>query len=222
MIAFASFFCAEAFGQPCLSAKPKPHCGAFFITEFGYGYKATSPLKRRTFNQIGDSTSFYEYELTGRHLLVSELGLMHNLNANYGLGFTHFLGWDVGHHLHGGVKLRVRKWLNERASLDISGGPLLWGAEGEFDYPGFTGGVSLNLNEWESLSLTVTSLHTQSYEYAYVDYDGKPFRNFAPRQNELAVFAGYKFASKPGLALNAAALVSFGYVLALFLTNGYD
>ncbi len=224
LIVMASAICfrVEAFAQPCLSAKPLPHCDTFFITEFGYGYKATSPLKRRTFNMIGDSTSFYEYELTGRHLLSSELGLMHNLNENYGLGFTHFFGWDVGHHLHGGVKLRVRKWFGEKASLEVSGGPLLWGAAGEFDYPGFVAGVSLNLNEWESLNLTVTSLQTQSYDYAYFDYDGRRYRNFTPRQRELGVYAGYKFGSKPGLVLNAAALVSLAYILALFFSAGYD
>lgn len=216
------FPCALSFGQ-CLTAKPLPHCRTFFITEFGYGYKPASPLFRRSYNTVGDSTWVYEYQMTGRHLLSSELGLMHNLNADYGLGFTHFFGWDVGHHLHGGVKLRLRKWLNEKASFEISGGTLLWGAEGEFEYPSFVGGASLNFNEWESLHLTVMNLRTPSYDYAYPDYDGKLYRNFSPSQRELGVYLGYKFGSKPGLVLNAAALATFAAVVVIvFSSLEYD
>lgn len=207
----------------CLTAKPLPHCRSFFITEFGYGYKATSPLKRRYYTVTGDSSSFHESVLTGRHLLSSELGVMHNLDANYGLGLTHFFGWDVGEHLHGGVKLRLRKWLGEKANFEISGGPLLWGGEGEFDYPSFVGTASLNFNEWESLNLTVMNLRTRSYDYAYPIYDGSIYRHYALAERELSVYLGYKFGSKPGLVLNAAALTAVAVVVAAFLASApYD
>ena len=202
----------------CLTAKPLPHCRTFFITEFGYGYKATSPLNRRTYTTLDDSTTFYEYRLTGRHLLSSELGVMHNLNANYGLGLTHFFGWDVGHHLHGGVKLRLRKWLSPKASFEISGGALLWGAEGEFEYPSFVGTASLNFNAWESLNLTVVNLRTPAYDHSYPTYDGGTYRYFAPQQRDLGVYLGYKFGSKPGLVLNAAALTTTAVVAAILIS----
>ncbi|NUO83441.1 hypothetical protein HUU05_25490 [candidate division KSB1 bacterium] len=226
LVLFALLFFANSnlFAQPSLTARPLPHCRSFFITEFGYGYKATSPLKQRTFNTIGDSIWYYEYRMTGRHLLSSELGLMYNLNADYGLGFTHFFGWDVGHHLHGGVKLRVRKWLSEKASIDVSGGVLLWGAESEFEYPSFIGGASLNFSDWESLNLTVTTLQTKSFDYTYFsNYEGVRYGSFTLPQRDIGVYLGYKLSSKPGLAFNAAALTAFAAVVVAFLAAGpYD
>ncbi len=212
------------FAQPCLTAKPTPHCRSFFITEFGYGYKATSPLQQRHYNVIGDSTWVYENEITGRHQLSSELGMMRNLNANYSLGLTHIAGWDVGHHLHVGLKLRLRKWLSDKASIDLSGGALLWSTESTgLEYPAFIGGASLNFDQWQSLNLTITALQTQPYEYSYSDYDGVRYRSFAPRQREVGVFLGYKLSSQPGLALHAAALAGFAVVLGAFLAAApYD
>lgn len=210
--------------QPCLSAKPAPDCRSFFITEFGYGYKVGSPLKQRHFSMIDDSiTQIYEHEITGRHLLSSELGIMRNLDANYSLGATHFFGWDIGNHFHGGAKLRLRKWFSDKASLDLSAGALLWSTESStFEYPGFVGGASLNFGDWESVNLTITALRTRSYQYSYrPDYEGAPnvlYREFTPAQRDLSVYLGYKFSSKPGLVFNAAALTATSVIVVLVLT----
>ncbi len=218
--AFGTLLPPPLSAQPCLSNKPAPACRSFFITEFGYGYKATSPLHRRAYEVFGNSSSFYEDEITGRHLLSSELGLMRNLNADYGFGATHFFGWDVGRQLHGGVKLRMRKWLSDKESIDLSGGLLLWGTNaGVFEYPSFVGGASLNFSDWESFNLTVTTLNTQSYDYTYY-YEGVSYRSFSPRQNEIGVYVGYKLSSKPGLVFNAASLTAFAVVLGFFLASG--
>ena len=207
--------------QPCADNKPLPHCRTFFITDFGYSYKATAPLIRKSFNTINDSLTFSnEYRISGRNLLHSELGLMRNFNANFAVGASHYLGWDVGHNFHGGFKLRVRKWFNEKTSLDLSGGPLLWGAEGEYEYPGFVGGASFNFSDWESVNVTVTNLKTKGYDYTFdASYEGRRYRNYSPAQDELAVYLGYKISAKPGLALNAVALASFAFVIGIFLSS---
>lgn len=220
-LALGGWFSTEAQAQPCSNNKPLPHCRTFFITDFGYSYKATAPLIRKSFNTTNDSLTFAnEYRISGRNLVHSELGLMRNFNANFAVGASHFFGWDVGHNFHGGFKLRVRKWFNEKTSLDLSGGPLLWGAEGEYEYPGFVGGVGLNFSDWESVNVTVTHLKTKGYDYTFdASYEGRRYRNYSPAQNELAVYLGYKISGKPGLALNAAALASFAFVIGIFLST---
>lgn len=212
---------APVIAQPCLSNKPLPYCRTFFITELGYSYKATSPLHRNSYTAINDTIAFSTTNpISGRHLLHSELGLMRNFNANFAVGASHFLAWDVGHNFHGGFKLRVRKWFNEKMSLDLSGGPLLWGAEGEYAYPGFVGGASLNFSDWESVNVTVTQMKTKGYDYTFdASYEGRRYRNYSPAEDELAVYLGYKFSSKPGLALNATALASFAFVVGVFLAS---
>lgn len=214
--------CAWLSADPCLTARPSPQCRACFVTEFGYDFKVTSPLKHRTFSSVGDSiTSIYERPITGRHLIRSELGVMYNINPGYAVGFTHFIGWDAGHRLFGGVKLRGRKWLNANASVDVSGGALLWSAEGEsFSNPGFIGSASWNLSSWQSVDLTITSMATAPWEYSYVDSIGGigvRYRTYSPRQREVAVYLGHKLASKPGLIVNGAALLTAGVVIGIFL-----
>jgi hypothetical protein len=217
--------CARASADPCLTARPLPQCRACFVTEFGYDFKATAPLHRRTIFSIEDSisstTSIYENPISGRHLISSELGVMYNITRDYAVGFTHFIGWDAGHSLFGGVKLRGRKWLNENSSIDVSGGALLWSAEGEsFKQPGFIGNASWNLSRWQSVDLTITSRETTPWEYSYVDSlggVGVRYRTASPRQREVAVYLGHKLASKPGLVVNGAALLTTGVVVGIFL-----
>lgn len=213
---------ARTSADPCLTARPSPQCRTCFVTEFGYDFKVTSPLQRESFTSIGDSiTSAFADPISGRHLLSSDLGVMYNINADYAVGFTHFIGWDAGHTLFGGVKLRGRKWLNEKSSIDLSGGALLWSVEGQsFSHPSFIGSASWNLSSWQSVDLTITSRATQPWEYSYVDSLGGVavlHRNFSPRRHELAVYLGHKLASKPGLVVNGAALLTTGVVLGIVL-----
>src|SRR5438128_1242358 len=50
-----------------------------FITELGYSYKLTPPLKDALIQMVGDSVAYaYESEVTGRHYVTSELGYIHN------------------------------------------------------------------------------------------------------------------------------------------------
>ncbi len=160
----------------------------------------------------------------GRHYLISELGIMHNLNTQYALGATQFFGWDVGHDLRGGVKLRVRRWLSPKISLDLSGGALLWSTAGEiFEYPAFMGGASLNFSEWESINVLVELMQTRHYEYSS-DYTSMLYRSVAPSLQGRGIYVGYKLSSKPGFVLNVAALTAVVVILAVSITGGvyYD
>src|SRR5947207_1304558 len=154
---------SSLFAQPCLTAKPAPACRSCFITELGYSYKLTSPLTETIIQMCGDSVAYaYESEVTGRHYVTSELGYIRNLNARYGLGFTHFTGWDVGQNVRGGMKLRMRRWLNQTTSLDLSGGAVLWIlGDSHFKQPAFIGGASLNFGEWEAVNVLVEVLETK-------------------------------------------------------------
>jgi hypothetical protein len=212
------FFSSFAIAQPCLTAKPAPACRSCFITELGYGYKITSLLKRRTIETVGNSvTNVNEWEVGGRHYLTSELGYLYNLNAQYGLGFTHFAGWDIDHHLRGGLKLRIRKWLNQKISLDLSGGATLWGIDdSDLKRATFIGSASVIFSGWEAVNVQVEVLETQPFDYSYFYEDGVQFRSSSPRRRNVAVYLGYKLSSKPGLAFNGLTVVAVGVVYAIF------
>jgi hypothetical protein len=193
--------------QPCLSLKPAPACRSSLITEFGYSYKITPPLK------LGR-------EETGRRYVTSELGYLYNLNAKYGLGFTHFTGWDVGHDLRGGLKLRLRKWLNPKTSLDLSGGVFLWGLENyNLKRSTFIGGASLNFSEWAAVNVMVEVLEPKPYGYSYSYFNGV----HSPRWRNIGVYLGCKLSSKPGLVLNTtAAAVGAVYAILYVMASSID
>ena len=213
---------SSLFAQPCLTTKPAPACRSCFITEFGYAYKITSPLKRRAIETIGNSvTNAYEWEVGGRHYLTSELGYLRNLNAQYGLGFTHFTRWDIGNNLRGGMKLRMRRWLNQKISLDLSGGTILWGIDdSELKRSTFIGSASVSFSDWEAVSVHIEVLETQPYDYVYPSgTDGMLYRSSSPRRRNVGVYLGYKLSSAPGLVGNGVALAAVGVVYALFLAT---
>lgn len=204
------------FAQPCLTAKPAPACRSCFITEFGYGYKVTPAFNQRATQMIGDSVTFAsEWELAGRNLLASEVGYLYNLNPQYGLGFTHFTGWNIGNSLRGGLKLRVRRWITTRTSLDVSCGAILWAIDqGGFEDPSLIGGASVTFSEWESVNLLVEIVQTKPTDNTYDYGDGLLRRNISPRQRDVGVYLGYKASSKPGLFLNVGGVAVAGAVLA--------
>ncbi len=67
---------------------------------------------------------------------------------------------------------------------------------------------------------------TRSWGYAYVDSpSGTPVRysTVSPGQREVSVYPGRKFASKPGVVVNGAALLTTGVVIGIvlaILSNG--
>lgn len=204
---------ARLFAGPSIHAKPLPECRSFFITTFGYDYRVTKPLTIR-YSYLGyDSTTYLSaYQISGRHMLSSELGIMHNLDPKYAVGFSQYLGWDVTNTLHGGLSLRGRRWLDQQKSIDLTVGALLWGAHNEgFDYPGFVGTASLNFNDWENVRLTVTALQARQVSATM------------SQQTEIGAFLGYQVGGKPGLILTAASVLATGLLFAIYFgTATYD
>ncbi len=197
---------------------PAFHSG--FITEFGYCYGLTPPLKAKSVYAFGYPVSHTnEWKVTGHHYLISELGYIHNLNAKYGLGVTHYTGWNIEHNLHGGLKLRIRRLLNQKTCLDFSIGTILWGVDSGFDRPVFIGDVGLNLRDISAVILMIQILETHSDDDSYYSYYSKLERSFSPRRRNVGVSLGFKLGSKPGLALNALSLTAAIFVLILLISS---
>jgi len=203
---------ASLFAEPSLRARPLPDCRSFFITTFGYDFRITKPLTT-SYTYLGyDSLTYTSYsQPSSRHMISSELGIMHNLNPKYAVGFSNYLGWDVANTLHGGLSVRGRRWLNRERSVDVTVGALLWGTHNEgFNYPGFVGTASMNFNDWENLKVTVTALPIQ-------------VGPTAQQQTEYGAFLGYQIGGKPGFVTTVAAMLTTGILAAVFLGSGsYD
>jgi hypothetical protein len=200
---------ASLFAGPSLHAKPLPEGRSFFITTFGYDYRITKPLTVSTTYLRYDSTTYTSTsQPSGRHWLSSELGIMHNINPNYALGFTGYLGWDVEKTLHGGLCLRGRRWLDHQKSVDVSAGALLLGTgSSDFDYPGFVGTASMNFNDWENVKLTVTALNVRVYPAT-------------TSETEIGAFLGYQIGGKPGFVTTSALVLTTSVLFAIFVASG--
>ena len=197
------------FAGPSLHAKPLPESRSFFITTFGYDYRVTKPLTT-SYTYVGwDSATYTSYSTpSSRHMLSSEIGIMHNLNPKYAAGFSGYLGWDIANTLHGGLSLRGRRWLDQQKSVDFSAGALLFGTHNEgFSYPGFVGTASMNFNDWENVKLTVTALPIKIYPYT-------------SQQTEVGAFLGYQIGGKPGFVTTVAAALTAGILAAVVLGSG--
>ncbi len=115
--------------------KPKPECGSFLITEFGYTYRLDrSPDKPLYLNW--------------------ELGWMMNRNKRSALGGTILFGFNQDfENTRFGLKPRFRWWLTKTESLDLSAGILLpAGKNHSFISPSYTGHVGLNLGDCFALT----------------------------------------------------------------------
>jgi len=186
-----------------------------FITEFGYSYQITPPMKSKSVETLGTTFMYSnEWWVTGRHYLTSELGYIHNFNAKYGLGVTHFTGWDVGHNLRRGLKLRIRRWINPKTSLDLSVGSILWGGGWEIKLPGLAGDVGMNFHNTQTVYVTIEALKIMSNDYSYYPEEGGLKRGFSLYRRNVGVYIGYKLGSKKGLVFHGLALAG---VVSLFL-----
>ena len=111
--------------------KPLPECKMFLITE-AVGFLTMERYMERYVPEPG---------------LVSEFGLMFNLNKHSAVGATVF--FKMGADLDGmGFKVRYRYWLNSSFSFDVSPGLWLWSDCGHYT---FTGHVGLNYKDWVGL-----------------------------------------------------------------------
>ena len=172
------FFCFQGIGQKFnISGTPKPiaETKAFFLTDFSYMYRI---------NTI-DSWPFSTQE---RHYLNSELGFMVNVDTKWALGTNFNLELDLQDDFKTYVKLRARRWLKNKRSIDFAPGINL-------DENTFLMSMDYNFNSWLAITSKIEVGHT---------IEGKkiPFQ------------IGLKLRSKAGLVAHGAALATFAYFAA--------
>lgn len=185
---------SSSIAQSALSLKPHPlpTCRSFLVTEFGYDFRVNS-FAENSFN------------LRRRHYFTSDLGLMVNLNSHYALGASHFIGMDNGGENRGGFKFTIRRWLNEKSSIDFSPGFLLWDTRAATEHYAFVSSLDLNIRDWFAL--------TTHLEFVPTRFQGGTDR---------AYYFGLKTGSYPGLILNGVATTAAVVVGILFLSSGAD
>jgi hypothetical protein len=108
---------AQTPSHQCYRGRPLPACSSFWISEFGL----LGPLPNRYF-PYGE-------------VLRWQLGGMSNQGPRTALGAAFAFELD-GFGSRYGLMPRYRRWLGQRAALDLSAGVLLHGSDG-FRFPGF-------------------------------------------------------------------------------------
>ena len=105
----------------------RSHCSSFLLTEAGLFVPLTG-------------------ELPDQSLFGSvDLGAMKNVGRHAAVGASGF--WESGsNHNRGGLRLRYRRWLGDRLSVELSPGVVLAGND-TYDAPGFIGQAGLNVGD---------------------------------------------------------------------------
>ncbi|GEM_PF-1058384 len=225
-ILFAAIFCTLLFSstvwaQLCLKPHPQPACRTFFITEISYNFRANSAPTRTIIFPPFDGVDSYTlkeriFDFKRRHFFTSDLGLMTNLNARYAIGASHFIGMDNGGEFRGGFKIRVRRWLGAKSSLDLSTGMLLWNTHFNPKHPGFTAGVHFNMRDWFALTVLLESIRLQPSGYL------PPVQVISDPRSDTAFYVGVKTGSTPGLIGNALAAATALALGIFILTVGVE
>ncbi len=126
---------------------PGSQCGTFAVTEL-------TCLRR-----LGNDE--HEVRSAERYYGSFDAGLEHNVTGATALGGSLFAGFD-GVRSQLGVRVRVRRWLSDRASLDLAPGLILGGKEekgSDLLGPAFILRTSLNLSA--SFGVTAQTFETR-------------------------------------------------------------
>lgn len=109
----------------------RSHCSSFLLTEAGLFVPITG-------------------QALGQNLFGSvDVGAMKNVGRRAAVGASAF--WESGSdHNRGGVRLRYRRWLEDRLSLEFSPGIVVAGND-TYDAPGFIGQAALNVGDLMSV-----------------------------------------------------------------------
>ena len=108
LLLLAAPLMAQDSSPRCFSPRPSPTCGSWFITEAGARYRVSDRYQ-------DEQNVYFHYAL----------GWMHNVGRRSALGGELFGGSD--RHARGGVAIRAREWLSNRASVDLVAGVHLLG-----------------------------------------------------------------------------------------------
>lgn len=162
----SALFGQAAVEQPthgCFRGRPSPPCNNFWLTEAGVAAR------------LGGNQSY-----GSAPLFTWELGWMHNHGTRRAFGLAAF-GQAGGDMAAGGIRPRLRLWMNPTVSLDVAPGIVLFGSGGA---PGFSGHVGLNLGDYAAATVHVVALRPRTYD--------------TNRSMRTAVFVGGRFGSVPG------------------------
>ncbi len=162
----------------CFRGQPRSRCISYPVTEVGY---ARSIVGRKPAG-----------------LATVELGWMHNVAPNWGMGGTLLLLNDSDWGSRTGVKVRARRWLKPPFSVELGAGVYLSGDPNAA--PGFTGHVALNIADLVAITTQLEALPGTA------QYPGSVWP-----------WLGVRAGSQPGAAV-IAALVAF--VVAFALATG--
>ncbi len=202
----------EGSAQFSWKPKPYPECRSFLVTDFGTVIRLTStPYQVTRYFRSDTLEGVNERSLRGPVLLISDVGLMFNLNPRYAVGISHSMVADFGSDesgLYGGFKLRFRRWLNNKSSVEFTPGLLFWGHPAA----GFTGGIDYRWREILGISL--------QFEYIlWYNWDDTGGESGSTRhtRNYLGAYLGAKTGSLPGLLANAAGAVSIAVAFLILL-----
>jgi hypothetical protein len=131
-----------------------------------------------------------------------DLGVMENIYDRTSVGYSAFVG--VGANAHAGVRLRVRRWLNRTASVELAPGMVLLEHQtdsSERRLPALSLQASVSPSRY--LTLTVEGFTEKQSRYGY--------RGFGIR--DTGILAGLRLCGWPGAAVGALP------VLAAFFVN---
>jgi hypothetical protein len=196
--------------------KPLPASRAFAMAEVGVSYRIlgslpTSKIISRRETKDGIKQSEFYRPIDRSWYMTSDAGFMVNINRRYAVGATHFLGVINVEHVRNGVKMRLRRWLGETSSIDISAGGIFWTTEAVSTTPVFTGGIDVRLKEWLAL--------TGIYEYTPPPRNINRYYDRNEYEEGSAFYLGLKSGSYPGLIANAGAVI-FGFIYYLAISAG--
>ncbi|KPK81606.1 MAG: hypothetical protein AMS25_05485 [Gemmatimonas sp. SM23_52] len=151
--------------QFCFRGRPARECRQFLITEAGYARGARDGW-----------------------LLMSELGFMHNLNDKNALGGTVLAGM-VSDDVQIGLKLRYRRWLSSKLTLDASPGVILH--HGNHRAPGFTGHVGVGYGDYLGLTLLVQAIPLEGEDTEVRSYFGFRVGSYLGRAASILMAIAY-------------------------------
>jgi hypothetical protein len=210
-----SFVPSIIHAQFSLKPKPLPDCKTFLITEIGYFYRVNSTPE-----------GLRKYP----HNIVSNLGFMVNLSDVFALGATTHVSFDT-EDFRGGFKIRGRRWLSTRYSVDLSMGLILWNSRDDKN-PGISSSISFSIEDKLILEILVEiATHNFYRYYDYVDPDVGfyeiPIHDFYRDEwtdTDVGFYTGIKTGSgwKPGFILNVAVITVSTILLGAWVFSDGD
>ncbi|MGH7680559.1 MAG: hypothetical protein ACRENN_01065 [Candidatus Eiseniibacteriota bacterium] len=174
---------AQGTGVPVLRGRPKPWRNGFPIIQAGYLTRLDTPGGFRPANWT----------------LTTDLGAMHNLNPNYSVGGSMYIGLDDDI-ARFGAKVRLRRWLGKAVSIDLAPGIFAtdkqWVVESVG--PGYVGEASLSLGDWVVVTSQVEVIKRDVRNYGGF-YPGGVYPSSTTRVTDTAWYFGAKVGGELGI-----------------------